>query len=303
MSGHHDHQHSVKPDDLGRAFFFGIVLNLAFVGIEAAFGIIAHSTALLADAAHNLSDVLGLAMAWGASSLARRPPSSLRTYGFRRSTVLAAIANAVLLLTAVGAVIWEAIGRFRVPSAPQGATMMWVAAVGVLINGASALLFRNRSKGDANVRGAFLHLLADAAVSAGVVLAGAILWRFGWSWVDPATSLVVSAVVLYGTWGLLRESIHLALDGVPKNIELEKVQAFLLALPEVEAVHDLHIWAMSTTEIALTAHLVIPWSDCPPAFLAGLEHELQHRFGIGHATVQLEPMVDNPCAGRSADAV
>jgi cobalt-zinc-cadmium efflux system protein len=173
----HDHQHPAPAGDLGRAFAVGIGLNLAFVVIEAVFGVLAHSTALLADAAHNLSDVLGLVMAWGASSLARRAPSSLHTYGFRRSTVLAALANAVLLLAAVGAVAWEAIGRFRTPSAPEGATMMWVAAVGVLVNGVSALLFRKGSKTDANVRGAFLHLAADAAVSAGVVVAGAVVWR------------------------------------------------------------------------------------------------------------------------------
>jgi cobalt-zinc-cadmium efflux system protein len=299
----HDHQPPAPSGDLGRAFAVGIGLNLAFVVIEAVFGVLAHSTALLADAAHNLSDVLGLVMAWGASSLARRAPSSLHTYGFRRSTVLAALANAVLLLAAVGAVAWEAIGRFRTPSAPEGATMMWVAAVGVLVNGVSALLFRKGSKTDANVRGAFLHLAADAAVSAGVVVAGAVVWRTGWAWIDPLTSLVVSGVVLVGTWGLLRDSLHLAMDGVPRSIDLEKVRAFLLALPGVERVHDLHVWAMSTTEIALTAHLVVPWTECPPSFLGELEHELQEHFGIAHVTVQLEPSAGSPCARQAAGAV
>jgi cobalt-zinc-cadmium efflux system protein len=302
----HDHEHppvGTAANPLGRAFLLGIGLNLAFVALEAVFGVLAHSTALLADAAHNLSDVLGLAMAWGASALARRAPSNLHTYGFRRSTVLAALANAVLLLAAVGAVAWEAIGRFHAPTAPHGTTMMWVAAAGVVVNGASALLFRSGSKGDVNVRGAFLHLVADAVVSAGVVVAGALLWRTGWVWVDPVTSLIVSAVVLYGTWGLLRDAVHLAMDGVPRNIDLEKVRAFLARLPDVEAVHDLHVWAMSTTEIALTAHLVMPWRDCPPPFLAELEHELGVHFGIAHVTVQIEPSGERVCGRAKVGAV
>lgn len=281
----------------------GIVLNVGFVGLETAYGVIAQSTALLADAAHNLSDVLGLAMAWGASTLARRAPSALHTYGLRRSTVLAALANAVLLVAAVGAVAWEAIGRFRVPSAPEGTTMMGVAVAGVVVNGVSALLFHKGSKSDMNARGAFLHLAADAAVSAGVVLAGLIVWRTGWTWVDPLTSLVVSGVVLFGTWSLLREALHLAMDGVPKSVELEKVRAYLASLPRVESVHDLHVWAMSTTEIALTAHLVMPWGDCAPSFLAGLEHELEERFGITHVTVQIEPADAGPCARSAEGAV
>lgn len=303
MSHNHVHPPVGKMNDLGRAFLVGIVLNVAFVALEGMFGVLAHSTALLADAAHNLSDVLGLAMAWGASALARRTPSNLHTYGFRRSTVLAALANAVLLLAAVGAVAWEAIGRFRTPTAPHGTTMMWVAAAGVVVNGVSALLFRKGSKSDVNVRGAFLHLVADAAVSAGVVVAGAVLWRTGWVWIDPATSLVVSVVVLVGTWGLLRDALHLAMDGVPRNIDLEQVRAFLAGLPEIEAVHDLHVWAMSTTETALTAHLVMPWRDCPPAFLGGLEHELEERFGIAHTTVQIEPAENNECVRGRAGAV
>jgi cobalt-zinc-cadmium efflux system protein len=256
LSHAHPHSAAGQPADFGRAFAVGIALNLAFVALEGAFGVVAHSTALLADAAHNLSDVLGLAMAWGASTLARRAPSDLHTYGFRRSTVLAALANAVVLLAAVGAVAWEAVGRFGAPSEPHGTTMMWVASAGVVINGVSALFFRKGSEGDANIRGAFLHLVADAAVSAGVVVAGVVLWRTGWKWVDPVTSLLVSAIVLVGTWGLLRHALHLAMDGVPRNIALEEVRAFLLGLPKVNAVHDLHVWAMSTTEIALTAHLV-----------------------------------------------
>jgi len=302
----HDHDHSAEAgrlDSLSRAFGIGIALNVAFAATEAAFGVHADSTALLADAAHNLSDVLGLVMAWGASTLARRVPSNRHTYGFRRATVLAALSNAVLLIAAVGAVAWEAIGRLHTPSNPQSTTMMWVAAAGVVVNATSALLFFRGSKTDANVRAAFLHLAADAAVSAGVVVAGAVLWKTGWRWLDPVTSLIVSAVILLGTWGLLRDAVHLALDGVPKHIEIEKVRAFLLALPDVEAVHDLHIWAMSTTEIALTAHLVMPWSSCPPAFLSGLEHELADRFGIVHVTVQIEPAGDKTCARGEVGAL
>ncbi len=292
---HAPHAATGRPD-LNRAFAVGIGLNVAFVVVETVCGGLAHSTALLADAAHNLGDVLGLAMAWGATSLARRAPSNIHTYGLRRSTVLAALANAVLLLAAVGAVSWEAIGRFRTPVEPHGVTMMWVAAAGVVVNGMSALFFFRHGRADANVRGAFLHLAADAAVSAGVVVAGAVVWRTGSTWIDPVTSLVVSAVVLFGTWSLLRDALHLALDGVPKHIELEEVRRYLAALPRVEEVHDLHVWAMSTTEVALTAHLVMPWGDGPPEFLAGLEHELDHRFGISHATVQIETASSAACA-------
>lgn len=302
-AGAHAHSHAHAPRDWNRAFAIGIGLNVAFVVVEVVYGGIAHSTALLADAAHNLGDVLGLAMAWGATALARRAPSRSHTYGLRRSTVLAALANAVLLLAAVGAVSWEAIGRFRTPVEPHGATMAWVAACGVLVNGISALFFLRGGRDDANVRGAFLHLAADAAVSAGVVVAGLVVWSNGWNWIDPVTSLVVSAVVLAATWGLLRDALHLALDGVPKQIELEKVRAYLASLPRVEEVHDLHVWAMSTTEIALTAHLVMPWGDAPPEFLAGLEHELDHRFGISHATVQIEPRSERACAHGAAGAV
>jgi cobalt-zinc-cadmium efflux system protein len=304
MSHDHDHgQNAVGLERLGRAFGVGIALNVAFVGVEATSGVLADSTALLADAAHNLGDVLGLAMAWGATALARRTPSGRHTYGFRRSTILAALANSVLLVAAVGAVAWEAIRRFHQPSAPQSTTMMLVAAVGVVVNAASALLFLRGRSADANVRGAFLHLAADAAVSLGVVVAGAVLWKTGWRWLDPATSLVVSALVLAGTWGLLRDALHLAMDGVPKGIDLDEVRAFLESRPGVIAAHDLHVWAMSTTEVALTAHLVIPWADCPPAFLEGLEEDLGEHFGIVHATVQLEPHVAHVCGRDQAGAL
>jgi cobalt-zinc-cadmium efflux system protein len=292
----HDHRNAqAAGHGLRSAFALAVTLNLAFTALEAVFGVLAGSTALLADAAHNLSDVLGLALAWGASALARRAPSSLHTYGFRRSTVLAALANAVLLLAAVGGVAWEAIGRLRVPSEPHGATMMWVAAAGIIVNGGCALLFRRGSQRDANVRGAFLHAFADAAVSAGVVVAGAVIWRTGWGWVDPLTGLIVSAIVLLGTGRLLRESLHLAMDGVPLEIDLEAVRAYLAGLPGVEDVHDLHVWAMSTTETALTAHLVMPWRDRPPDFFAGLERELAERFDIAHTTIQIDQAAGHSC--------
>lgn len=305
---HHDHSHhDHAPTSHNRAFGIGIALNVGFVAIESIYGVLAHSTALLADAAHNLSDVLGLVMAWAAATLARRPASNVRTYGFRRSTILAALANALLLIAAVGAVAWEAIGRLRVPAEAQASTMMWVAAAGVVVNAVSAFFFHERAgghghahgEGDMNLRGAFLHLLADAAVSAGVVIAGLVLMQTGWTWVDPVTSLIVSVVILFGTWSLLRDALHLAMDGVPKHIALEKVRAYLAALPEVNSVHDLHVWAMSTTEVALTAHLVVPWRETPPTFLTGLEHELKERFGIAHATIQLEAL-GSDCARTHA---
>lgn len=286
---------------VGRAFAFGIAINIVFALTELVFGFRADSTALLADAAHNFGDVLGLVLAWGATALARRAPSTRHTYGLRRATVLAALANAVLLIAGVGAVTWEAIGRLSSPISPHSATMMWVAAVGVCVNLASALLFLRGGTTDLNVRGAFLHLAADAAVSAGVVIAGAALWKTGRSWIDPVTGLFVSAVILVGTWKLLRDALHLALDGVPEPIALEEVRAFLQTLPDVEQVHDLHVWAMSTTEVALTAHLVVPWRADPPPFFADLEQQLTDRFGIVHATVQIEP--SGACAGRRPDDV
>jgi cobalt-zinc-cadmium efflux system protein len=287
MENEHPHDH--QRADVGRAFAIGIGLNLAFLVAEAIFGVLAHSTALLADAAHNASDVLGLVVAWAAIALGRRKPSSRHTYGFRRATVLAALANAMLLLVAVGGVCWEAVGRLAHPDDVHGVMVMAVAAVGVGINGASAVAFWARRRDDVNVRGAFIHLAADAGVSLGVVVAGALIWKTGWTWLDPAASFAVSAVVLVGTWGLLKQSVHLALDGVPDQVNLDEVRAFLEALPAVEGIHDLHVWAMSTTEVALTAHLIMPWAQCPPDFLRLLARDLHDRFGIEHATVQIEP--------------
>jgi cobalt-zinc-cadmium efflux system protein len=299
MAHAHSHSgpgHSHAPADFGRAFALGVVLNLGFVGVEAAWGVISGSLALLADAGHNLSDVLGLLLAWGAVVLSRRRPTPRRTYGLRRSSTLAALANAVLLLVAVGAISWEAVGRLRDPSPVAGGTVIWVAAVGVAINTGTALLFLRGRKGDLNVRGAFLHMVADAAVSLGVVLAGAAVLMTGWPWIDPLVSLMVAGVILIGTWGLLRDSVNLALDAVPEGINGAAVRQYLEDLPGVVEVHDLHIWGMSTTEAALTAHLVMPDHRPGDAFHHQLTREMHDRFGIEHVTVQLESGdLDHPC--------
>jgi cobalt-zinc-cadmium efflux system protein len=284
----HSHGHHHAPADFGRAFAIGTVLNLAFVVIEGGAGIAVNSMALLADAGHNLSDVLGLLIAWGGAELAKRPASPRFTYGLRSSSILAALANAVLLLLAVGAIATEAVQRFADPQPISGGIVMIVAGVGILVNTATALLFVRGRKDDINVRGAFLHMAADAAVSAGVVIGGALILWTGSSWIDPLISLAIIAVILWSTWGLLKESVVMALQAVPANIDPAKVEATLSALPGVERVHDLHIWPMSTTESALTAHLVMPAGHPGDAFLDGLQHKLEHDFGIGHATVQIE---------------
>ena len=287
-SRHGGHGHSHFGPDFGRAFAFGIGLNLLFVGVEVLYGLLANSLALLADAGHNLSDVLGLLLAWIATVLARRTPTARRTYGLRRSSILASLANALLLLAAVGGIAWEALIRLRHPEPAASNTVMMVAGIGILINGLTAWLFASGSKSDLNVRGAFLHMAADAAVSAGVVLSALTMGYTGWLWLDPATSLVIAAVILVGTWGLLRDSIDLSLDAVPRHIDPQAVEAFLASLPGVQAVHDLHIWAMGTTEVALTVHLVKPDATVDDALLELIGRELATRFGIGHATVQLE---------------
>ena len=292
--GAHGHDHA-PPDRLTRAFAIGIALNIVFVVVGVAAGVVANSTALLADAAHNLGDVLGLGMAWGATVLAKRARSARRTYGLRRTTILAALANAALVLVAIGGVVWEAVTRLGTPHEVDGPIVAWVAALGVVLNSAAAALFARSRHGDMNVRGAFLHLVADAAVSAGVVIAGVVVWRTGWSWVDPATSLIVSVVILKGTYGLLREAIDLLLDAVPAHIDSADVEQFLTKLPGVVDVHDLHIWSMSTTEVALTAHVVVPWATCAPTFLRDAAKEIEHRFKIGHVTIQLEPAGELEC--------
>ncbi len=284
--GHHSHSHT--PAKFSRAFAIGTALNLGFVIVEATYGYLAHSLALFADAGHNLSDVLGLLLAWGASSLSRRPPSHRYTYGLRASSILAALANAVVLLLSMGAIAWEAIRRFNDSTPVSGATIIGVALVGIIINTVTALLFMSGRKSDLNIRGAFLHMAADALVSLGVVVAGITILFTHWLWLDPLVSLVLVAVVVVGTWQLLKDSVNLALDGVPAGIELRAVKNYLIECPGVLKIHDLHIWAMSTTETALTVHLVMPEGFPGDAFLWEVCQELEHHFGIRHSTIQVE---------------
>ncbi|MGY2894822.1 cation diffusion facilitator family transporter [Deinococcus sp. UYEF24] len=287
-AGHsHGHGHNHAPADFGRAFLIGIGLNTAFVIAEVVYGTLAKSLALVADAGHNASDVLGLLLAWGAYLVAKRRPSQKHTYGLRRSSILASLTNAVLLLVALGAIILEAVHRFAEPAPVAGGTVIWVAALGIAINGVTAYLFASGRKGDLNLRGAYQHMLADVVVSAGVVVAGIVILFTGWNWLDPVVSLVLAAVILYGTWGLLRESLDLALDAVPESVDLNEVKSFLSSQQGVSGVHDLHVWGMSTTETALTVHLVVP-EGLPDEGLQQLRHELHEQFGVEHATVQIE---------------
>lgn len=288
-SHHHGHDHGPPPGgSRGAAFAIAVSLNLVFVVAEVAAGLIGGSMALVADAGHNLSDVLSLLLAWGASVLAQRPPSSRFTYGFQSSSILAAIANAALLWVALGAILVETIRRFSDPAPVEGMTMIVVAAIGIAVNGASALLFAKGSKSDLNLRAAFQHLLADAAVSAGVVIAGIGVLLSGARWIDPVASLVITLLIAWGSWGLLRDSVKMGMLGVPDGIDGAAVRTFLAEQRGVIAVHDLHIWPMSTTETALTAHLVMPGGHPGDAFLRGLAHALEHDFHIGHATIQVE---------------
>lgn len=285
---HHSHDHSHAPANFGRAFAIGIGLNTLFIIIEVMYGLRANSLALLADAGHNAGDVLGLAVAWGAVWLAKRQPNDRYTYGLRSSSILAALANALLLLVAIGGIIWEAVLRIGHPEAVLGNIVMVVAAVGILINGFTALLFMKGSKGDLNIRSAFLHMATDAAISLGVVISGLVILQTGWLWLDPVVSISIAVVIVVGTWGLLRDSANLALHAVPANIDHAKVKAYLMGVKGVKEVHDLHIWAMSTTEVALSAHLLMPEGHPGDVFLNGIAHELAHDYSIGHATLQIE---------------
>jgi cobalt-zinc-cadmium efflux system protein len=287
-TGHGHAGHSHAPKDFGRAFALGIALNMGFVVLEAVAGWLTGSLALLADAGHNLSDVAGLLLAWGAVALAKSRPSARRTYGMGRSTILASLANAVLLLLAVGAILWEAAHRFGNPQPIDSLTVAAVAGAGVVVNGVTAWLFMSGSKSDLNIRGAYLHMAADAGVSLGVVLAALGMLATGWLWLDPAISIAIAVIIAWGTWGLLTESTQLALDGVPAQVDHAGVQTFLSGLPGVTAVHDLHIWALSTTKVALTAHVVRPGLGQDDAFLTSTAAALRSRFGIEHATIQVE---------------
>jgi cobalt-zinc-cadmium efflux system protein len=295
----HDHQHRHDEHfDYNRAFAIGVALNVGFIIIEAVFGLLADSLALLADAGHNLSDVLGLLLAWGASYMVKRRPTQRHTYGWRKSSILAALMNAIVLMAAIGAIAWEAIRRFNHPAPVAGQTIIIVAAIGVVINTITAMLFISGRKHDLNIRGAFLHMAADAGVSAGVVVAGMLILVSGWMWMDPLVSLVIAVIILIGTWGLMRDAFNLALDAVPKGIDPLAVSEYLAGLSGVESVHDLHIWAMSTTETALTAHLVKPDSKDDDMLIDKASKELHERFGIDHITLQWERWQElNHCEG------
>lgn len=280
-----------------RAFAAGIALNLAFVAIETVYGLLAHSMALLADAGHNLGDVLGLALAWGASVLSRRGPSQRFTYGLGSSTILAALVNAMLLMAVVGGIAVEAVQRLMHPAPVATTTIIWVALCGIVVNAATALFFLRDREHDLNVQGAFLHMVADAAVSLGVVLAGLGILYTGWTWLDPVMSLAIAAVIVGSSWGLLRDSVNLSLHAVPPRIDTGQIRDYLSRLEGAAEIHDLHIWGMSTTETALTVHLVMPGGHPGDHFITEVAGELHQRFDIGHATIQIETGDDShPCA-------
>jgi cobalt-zinc-cadmium efflux system protein len=284
------------------AFAVGATLNVLFVALEVVFGVLAHSLALIADAGHNLGDVIGLLLAWAASALSQRAPTERRTYGLRSSTILAALFKAILLLVAVGAIIWEATRRLSTPTPVAGSTMMWVAAIGIIVNAATALMFISGLKRDLNVRAAFLHMCGDAVVSVGVLAAGCAVVVTNRLWIDPAVSILIAVVIIWSTLGLLRDSLNLALHAVPAGIELREVRRYLAGLPHVIAVHDLHVWPMSTTETALTAHLVRDVPDCDSSLLARASVDLHERFQIHHATLQFETP-DHDCSLASEESV
>ena len=305
--GHGRHQHHA-PADMGRAFAIGVGLNTLFVAVEVTAGFWAHSMALLADAGHNLSDVLALVLAWGATVLAKRAPTGRRTYGLRKGTILASLANAVFLLLAIGAIVSESVQRLSTPHVVATNTVMLTAALGVAINTVTALLFMRGAKADLNARGAFLHMASDAAVSVAVVIGAGVIALTGLEWIDPALSLAIAVFIVVGTWGLLRDSVNLALDGVPREIDAAEVRAWLAALPGVEEIHDLHIWALSTTETALTAHVIRPTArlrdeDDGDSFLHNACEGLAIQFNIGHATLQVETDADNACRLAPAGVV
>ncbi len=298
--GHVHHGHTADPADFNTAFAIGIALNLGFVVVEAYYGWRINSLALLADAGHNLSDVAGLVLAWGGALAGRLRPDARHTYGWRRASILAAFANALLLLVAMGSLAWEAVQRLGAPQATEGWTLIVVAGIGIVVNTATALLFMRGRADDLNIRGAFMHMAADALVSLGVVIGGALyLWQ-GWGWIDPVMSLLIAAVIVVGTWSLFRQSLHLLFDGVPEHIDLAAVRQRLLALPGVVEVHDLHVWALGTAQAALTAHLVLQDDGIDAAaLLQRAGHDLQAQFRIRHVTLQLEPPAFAPlCALR-----
>ena len=294
------HEHGRSAANFNAAFAIGIGLNIAFVAIEAFYGWKIDSLALLADAGHNLSDVIGLVLAWGGALAGNLRPDARHTYGWKRASILAAFVNALLLLVAMGSLAWEAVHRLQSPQPVEGVTIMVVAGIGIVINTTTALLFMRGRESDLNIRGAFLHMAADALVSAGVVVAGGLALWFGWTWLDPVASLVIAAIIVVGTWSLFRQSLHLLFDGVPDSVDLHAVQALLEALPGVAQVHDLHVWAMGSAEIAMTAHLVMPEGQADDAFLQHATAQLHERFDIEHVTLQVMRVpFSRACAAHS----
>ena len=288
--------HSNETGNYNRAFAIGVILNIVFVAIEASYGIFADSLVLIADAGHNLSDVVSLLLAWGASVLATKAATEKRTYGFRKATIMASLASAILLFVALGGITWEALGRFLNPKSVEGMTIILVAAIGVVINTLTALLFIKGQKHDLNIRGAFLHMAADAGVSLGVVVAGIFIVVKGWVWIDPVMSLMIVAVILVGTWGLLRDSINYAMDAVPDSIDIPTIRNYLMSLDHVNSIHDLHVWPLSTTAIALTVHIVVNSDVLDNAFLWNLQQYLHGHFRIEHSTIQVETSLgENYC--------
>ncbi len=291
------HNHSHKKDNYNRAFAIGIALNVIFVIIEAGYGFVADSLALIADAGHNLSDVMSLLLAWGANLLASRQATEKRTYGFRRVTILASLSSAVLLLVALGVIAWEAVARLSSPQPVEGMIIIIVAAIGVVINTATALLFISGQKYDLNIRGAYLHMAADAGVSLGVVVAGVAIIFTGWLWLDPVISIVIVVVILIGTWKLLQDSINLSIDAVPRGIDISDIKDYLTGMKDVSKIHDLHVWALSTTETALTVHLVTTRELIDNSLLLEVQQHLHDHFGVDHVTIQVEKEdAENCCA-------
>ena len=286
------HNHETERKNYNSAFTIGIILNIIFVIVEAIYGIMADSLALIADAGHNLSDVVSLILAWGAFYLGKKEPTLQRTYGLRKITILASLTSAILLLIALGAIAWEAFGRFSNPQAVDGMTVIIVAAIGVVINTVTALLFREGQKDDLNIKGAYLHMAADAAVSLGVVIAGVLIMYTGWLWLDPTLSILIVLIILIGTWGLLRDSVNLAMDGVPRNVDIDGVKDYLVTLESIEEIHALHVWALSTTENALTVHLVSTKKETDNDFLDEIQDHLHDNYKIEHATIQIEYATD-----------
>lgn len=289
--GHHHHH----PADYGRAFAIGVTLNLAFVGIEVVYGLFAHSLALLSDAGHNLGDVIGLLMAWGAAWLTRREPTDRHTYGLRKTSILAALLNALFLLVVTGGLSWEAIRRFSSPVPVEPGVVVWVAVAGIAVNAVTALMFMRGRKEDLNIRGAFMHMAADAVISAGVAISGVLIAVTGLLWIDPVVSLVIAVTIIIGTWGLLRESANLVLDAVPESIDVDAVRRYLRGQPNVSDVHHLHIWGLSTTDVAMTVHLVLKMPALDNEWLDHLRTELHDRYGIVHVTIQVESPEKNAC--------